>query len=116
MRWIWQITGFAISSHRFAHSRKTVAKRTQHARLAGEGGQLAEVDAGGEDGAFAAQDHAVHLAVVGGVAQSVCERPQQLLVHRVALLRAVQDDVADRAAVFGDDDAHRGSSFECRCR
>ena len=32
---------------------------------------------------------------------------QQLLVHRVALLWAVQDDVADRTAVLGGDDAHR---------
>ena len=37
---------------------------------------------------------------------AVAERAQQLLVHRVALLGAVQDDVADGAAVLGVDDAH----------
>ncbi len=83
------------------------AKRAQIARLTGGLSELDEVHAGREHGPFAAQHDAVHVAVGGGLAQRLAERAQQLLVHRVALLRAVEDDVADRAAVLGYDDAHR---------
>ena len=107
VRWIWQTTGLAISSQRFAQSRKTLRNGRSMPGVAGRGRQLDEVHAGREHRALAAQHDAVHRRVGGGLAQRVAERQQQLLVHRVALLGAVQDDVADGAAVLGDDDAHR---------
>ena len=42
----------------------------------------------------------------GGRAQRLAEPDDELGVERVALLRAVEDDVADRAAVLLQDDAH----------
>ena len=97
--------------HRFAEVRaleKDIAKRSQQPGLAGGLGQLAEVHAGGEDGSLAAQDDAVHAALGGRVSQLTAEAEQQLLIHRVALLRAVQHDVPDRSVIFAEDDAHRG--------
>ena len=44
------------------------------------------------------------VGVVGGRAAAPRRAPHQLAVDRVALLRPVEDDVADRAAVLGDDD------------
>ena len=82
------------------------AERAQHAGPAGGVGELDEVDAGGEDRSLAAQHHAVDRRLGGGLAQRLAERKQQLLAHRVALLRAVQHHVPDRAAVLGEDDAH----------
>jgi hypothetical protein len=77
-----------------------IAERPQDARVAGEGGELAEVDARRENGPFAAQHDAMHGGVVTRRSQRIAELQEQRLVHRVALLRAVQHDVADRAAVF----------------
>ena len=61
-----------------------------------------------------------------GLAQGAAKRDQQLLVHRVALLGAIQDDVADGVAVLGEDEAHGGvllivrwvrvKSFGAACR
>ena len=96
VRWIWQTTGLAISSQRFAQSRNTSRNGRSMPGLPGRRGQLDEVDAGREHRALAAQHDAVHVGVGGGLAQRRAELAQQLLVHGVALLRAVQDDVADR--------------------
>jgi hypothetical protein len=79
----------------------------QHTWLTGKGRELAEVDTGGEDRSIAAQHNAVHTLLVAGGPEGVAELGEQLLAHRVALLRAVQDDVANRTSVFADDERHR---------
>src|SRR4029077_4438028 len=66
-----------------------------------------EIHAGGEHGPLTAQHDTVHVAVRRGLAPGLTQLTEQFLPHRVAVLRASQDDVADRAAVLGDDDAHR---------
>ena len=99
--------------HLFAQVRAVqehLPEGAQHRHVARRLGQLTEVHAGREDGSFAAQHHAVDVLGGGGFAQRPAEREQQLAVHRVALLGAVQDHVADRAAVLGEDDAHGWSS------
>jgi hypothetical protein len=82
------------------------SERAQHAGRASRFCELNEVDARGEHRSFAAQHHAVNRRLRGGLAQRRAEREQQLLVHRVALLRAVEDHVPDVAVVLGEDDAH----------
>jgi hypothetical protein len=61
-----------------------------------------------EDGAIAAQDDAAHARVVGGGAQRGAGGADELLVERVALLGAVEDDVAVRLAVLRDDEVGHG--------
>jgi hypothetical protein len=83
------------------------SERPQVTGLTRRVGELGQVDPGGEHAPLAPQHDAVNGLIRGGIAQRGGERPQELLVHRVALLRAVQDYVADRAAVLSGDDAHR---------
>ena len=87
-------------------------ERAQHVGLLGQVGERAEVHAGGEHGALAAQHDAVHRRVVRGGAQGLARGDHQLLVERVALLGAVEDDVADRAAVLAvNEGRHRRRSL-----
>ena len=72
----------------------------QHLDPAGEVGELPEVDPGGEHRSLAAQHDHPHLGVGGGLAERIAQRPDQLEVERVALLRPVEDEVADRPAIF----------------
>ena len=98
--WIWQITGLGISSARFhasRHARRNVAQPLRRRR---ERGERAEVHPGGEHRAVAADDDAADVRVVGRRAQRGARREHQLVVERVALLRPVQDDVADGTAIF----------------
>ena len=81
-------------------------------RFSGFCGQLAEraeVHAGGEHRAGAADDDAVHGGVVGRGAQRLADGGDQLAVEGVALLRAVEHDVADGAVLLGDHEGHCGS-------
>jgi hypothetical protein len=48
----------------------------------------------------------VDRAVGGGLAQGVADPGDQLVVERVALVRAVEHDVADGAVGLGQDDWH----------
>ena len=59
-------------------------------------------------GALAAQHDAVHRRVVGGGAQRLARGEHQLVVERVALLGAVEDDVADGAAILCQDEVAHG--------
>ena len=63
-------------------------------------------------GARAAHHDAEHVAVGGGRGGGLADREDQLVVERVALLGAVEDEVADRAAVFGLHEAH-GQHHDC---
>ena len=65
-----------------------------------ERAERAEVHARGEHRAGAAQHDAAHRRVVGRRAQRLAGREHELAVERVALLGAVEDDVADRAVIF----------------
>ena len=58
----------------------------------------------GEHRACAADDDAVRGGVGGGGAERIADRGDQLAVEGVALLRAVEHDVADRAVLLGDDE------------
>ena len=107
--WIAQITGLGISSARFQASMQPTPEGTQPLRRLGDRGQRAEVHAGGEHRAGAAQHHAAHAGVVAAAARSAAlAASTSSLVERVALLGAVQDDVADRAAVFDQDELAHG--------
>ena len=96
--------------HLFAEVRAFKEHRSEgakHTRVARKRTQLAEVDAGREDRALAAQQDALHGGIPGGRAQGLRQLAQQRLIHGIALLRPVQDHVAHGAAVLGDDQAHR---------
>ena len=69
--------------------------------------ELAEVDAGREDWAGAAQHDAANRILGCRLGERGGQLLQELLAHRVALLGTVEDHVADRSAVLGDDHAHR---------
>ena len=104
--WIWAIVGLGISSSRFHVS--MIGRREARSRPGSPARRAEEVDVhpAGEHRARAAQDHAVDAVVVGRGVQRVTQPEHQLVVERVALLGAVEDDVADRAAVLGLDDWH----------
>ena len=76
------------------------AERPQPLGRRRERGERAEVHARGEHRAVAADDDAADVRVVGGGAQRRARGEHQLVVERVALLRPVQDDVADGTAIF----------------
>ena len=99
--WIWQTTGLVISSARFHASRHARRNGRSMSGCSASAGERAEVHARGEHRALAAQHHAVDRRVVGRGAQRLADGEHQLPVERVALLGAVEDDVADGAAVVG---------------
>jgi hypothetical protein len=82
------------------------AEGSQVVRRLGEGGERAEVHAGGEHRAGAADDHATHRRIGGGLAQRFAGGDHQLPVEGIALLRPVEHDVADGAVVFGQNEGH----------
>ncbi len=107
-RWIWQTTGLGIASQRFAQSRNTLRKgRSTPGSPANDISSPRSTPAE-KTGPSPRSTTQCTDGVVRRRAQRIAERDEQLLVHRVALLRPVQHDVADGAAVLGDDDAHRG--------
>ena len=69
----------------------------------GEPGQLEDVDARAERRAFAAQHHAMDLMVVGRLAGRLPQREHEITVEGVALLRPVEDQMADPAVVLDAD-------------
>ena len=71
-----------------------------------ERGERLQVHAAGEQRAGAAHDDAQHVGVGRGGLEGLAQAEDQLIVEGVALLGAVEDDVAHRAAVLGQDDAH----------
>ena len=81
------------------------AQPVARSRGAGQGG---DVHARGEHRAVAAQHDAAHGGVVGGGAQGGADGEHEVLVERVALLGTVEDDVADRLAILGDDEVGHG--------
>jgi len=66
--------------------------------------ELAEIGAGAECGSRARQHHAAHRLVGVRPAQRLEQRARQGGVERVALLRAVQRQHANRALVFDEQD------------
>jgi hypothetical protein len=84
-------------------------ERAQLLGGAGGGRQRGDVHAGGEHGTVAAEHDAAHGRVVGGGTERGADGEHQVLVERVALLGTVEDDVADRLAILGDDEVgHSG--------
>jgi hypothetical protein len=69
----------------------------------GQAGELEDVDSGAERGAFAAQDHAMHIRFVGGLAGRLAQREHEIPVEGVALLRPIEDQVTDPAVVLDAD-------------
>ncbi len=95
--------------HLFADVRavqEDAAEGTQDAGLPGEAGELREVHPRREHGPLATQHHAMDLLVRGRRVQGAPELAQELLVHGIALLRAVEHYVPDRSTILCDDDAH----------
>jgi hypothetical protein len=77
--------------------------------LGAEGAEGVDVHPGREHRARAAQHDAADGGVVGRGAERGAGGVHELEVERVALLGPVEDDMADGAAVFGQDEvAHRG--------
>ena len=70
----------------------------------GERAERAEVHPGGEHRAGPAQHDTADGGILGRGAQRGAGGEHELAVERVALLGAVEDDVADRAAVLGQDE------------
>ena len=87
------------------------AERAQVLGRLGQGGQRAEVHAGGEHRAGAADHDAAHRRFGGRLAQRLAGRDHQLAVERVALLRPVQHDVADGSVVFGQHEGHASATL-----
>ena len=106
--WIAQTVGLGISSARFQASRQSRRNARRLLGLARGAGERGDVHAGGEDRAVAAQDDDAYRRVVGGGAQGRADGEHELLVERVALLGAVEDDVADRLAILRDDEVGHG--------
>ena len=50
--------------------------------------------------ALAAQHHAVHVVVVGGLAHRLAQRQHEIVVEGVALVRPVEDQVPDPTVVL----------------
>ena len=101
-------TGLAISSARFQASRHRARGTRAGARASSaSAAERAEVHAGGEHRARAAERRRSATAGSAAAARSASPtREHQLAVERVALLGAVEDDVADRAVLLGDDEGH----------
>jgi hypothetical protein len=68
--------------------------------------QLSQVHAGREHRSFAADDHRPHGRVAGRRVERLAELADELSVHGVALLDAIEHDVANWSAVLGLDDGH----------
>ena len=98
--WIAQITGLGISSATFQACEHVAPERAQAFRRRAQGAERGEVHAGGEERPGAAYHHDPHGRVVGRRAQRGAGGQHQLGVERVALLRPVEDDVADGAVIF----------------
>ena len=97
-----------ISSARFQASRQARRNERSRSGALGGAGERGDVHAGGEHRAVAAQHDAAHGRVVGGRAQGGADGEHEVLVERVALLGTVEDDVADRLAILGDDEVGHG--------
>ncbi len=106
VRWIWQTTGFAISSQRLAQSRNTWRNGRSIPGVSEDSASSTRSTPAENTLPSPRSTTQCTAGSAAGLAQRVTERQQQLLVHRVALLRAVQHDVADRPEVLGQDDAH----------
>ena len=75
-------------------------ERAQPLRRAAQRAERPEVHPGREERPRAAYDDHAHRGVVGGGAQRGARGQHELVVERVALLRPVEDDVADGAVIF----------------
>jgi hypothetical protein len=76
------------------------AEGAQAAGVLREIAQVVEVHPGREHRALAAHHHDAHLGVGGRGLDGGAELSDQVAVEGVALLRTVEDEVADRAAVL----------------
>ena len=104
--WIWQIVGFGISSSRF-HQRSSGRRnaRSRDESSARSRRSLRSIPEENSVPSPRTHDHA-HGVVGGGGLDRAAELGDRLAVERVALLRAVEDEVADRSAVLGRDQWH----------
>ena len=85
-----------------------LAERAQVVGVLGELAQRAEVHPGGEHRAGAADDDAVRGGVGGRGAERIADRRDEVAVEGVALVGAVEHDMADGAVLLGDDEWHCG--------
>ena len=98
--WIAQMTGLGISSARFHASRQWRRNVAQLLGRRAQRAERAEVHARREQRPGAAHDHHADARVVGGGAQRGARGQHELVVERIALLRPVEDEVADGAVIF----------------
>ena len=104
--WITQIVGLAISSATFQASRMALRKVRRLSGFSASSPSEARSMPGGEHRAGAADHDAVGGGVGGGGAQRIADLGDELAVEGVALVGAVEHDVADRAVLLGDDEGH----------
>ena len=104
--WIWQIVGLGISSSRF-HQASSGRRNVRSSLGSSERSRRSfRSMPGREHGALAAQHEHAHLGVGRRGLDAGAQLFDQLAVERVALLRPVQDEVADRAAILGAEQCH----------